>query len=138
MIVQFYVGGNHDDKISQRPDLARLGPNIHPHCWALNWDDGKIQFFLSNGQYISYDVANRRVDEGYPEDITGNWPGLERYKDNLTGMINWGNGKVFMFLDNGEYLSYDVQADSVDPGYPKQIDNETWPGIYSALRAASK
>jgi hypothetical protein len=101
---------------------------------ALDWD-GKYQFFLKNGQYIRYDVAKDRADDGYPKDITeSTWPGVASYKNNLAGMINWGNGKAYMFLNDGRYLRYDIQADRVDPGYPRQIDDKSWPGMGAAFQ----
>ena len=97
---------------------------------ALSWKNGKIQFFLKNGQYIRYDIANDRVDEGYPKDITeSTWPGLPSYNNNLAGIINRTDSKAYIFLNNGQYLRYDIQADRMDPGYPKQVDNATWPGL---------
>lgn len=45
-----------------------------------------------------------------------------------TGIVNWGNGKVY-FFKGSQYIRYDIKADRADPGYPKTIDNSTWPGI---------
>lgn len=86
---------------------------------ALNWPNGKIQFFLSNGMYIRYDVRADRADPGYPKPIDrSTWPGLARYASNITAAINWRNGKAYFFLDDGRYLRYDIVNDSVDDGYP--------------------
>ncbi len=49
---------------------------------------------------------------------------------------NWGNGKAYFFKD-GQYIRYSVRPDMADdllgdrpdPGYPKPINNETWPGL---------
>lgn len=50
----------------------------------------------------------------------------------LDAAVNWGNGKAYFFR-NGQYIRYDVKADRADPGYPKPIDSETWPGLRSLL-----
>jgi hypothetical protein len=101
---------------------------------ALNWKDGKIQFFLTNRQYIRYDVASDRADPDYPKDITESaWPGLASSKDILAGALNRGNGKAYFFLKNGRYIRYDVGTDRTDPGYPKPIDEGTWPGMGAAF-----
>jgi hypothetical protein len=101
---------------------------------ALNWKDGKIEFFLTNGQYIRYDVANDHADRDYPKDITQDtWPGLENYKSLLAGAFNRENGKAYIFLKDGRYIRYDINADRADAGYPKAIDEQTWPGMNSAL-----
>lgn len=50
--------------------------------------------------------------------------------------VNWGNGKAY-FFQSGQYIRYTVRSnmaddllgDKPDPGYPKPINNETWPGL---------
>jgi Hemopexin len=101
---------------------------------ALTWKEGKIQFFLTNGQYIRYDVAKDRADPDYPKDVNEDtWPGLQSYKSLLAGAFNRGNGKAYIFLKDGRYIRYDVDADRADAGYPQAIDERTWPGMGSAL-----
>jgi len=101
---------------------------------ALNWKDGKIQFFLTNGQYVRYDIAKDRADADYPKDVTEDtWPGVASYKSLLAGAFDRGNGKAYIFLKDGRYIRYDVGADKADTGYPKAIDEGTWPGVASAL-----
>jgi Hemopexin len=46
---------------------------------AVNWGDGKVYFFRSN-EYARYGIGVG-VDDGYPKDIAGNWPGLPRRID---------------------------------------------------------
>ena len=49
---------------------------------------------------------------------------------------NWGNGKVYFFKGD-KYVRYsakpdmaeDLMGDRADPGYPKTINKETWPGL---------
>ncbi len=116
-------------KITDRnwPGLGRYGDFI---IGALNWPGNKIQFFLSNGQYIRYDLDRDRADDGYPREISkSSWPGLMLYREDLTGVINWGNGKAYLFLQTGQYLRYDIAADRVDDGYPKPFDRANWPGL---------
>jgi hypothetical protein len=97
-----------------------LGPHASMLTSVLNWKDGKLQFFFSNGTYIRYDIAKDQADPGYPQPIDDDtWPGLAPYKADLAGMINLDNQKAFMFLKTGQYLRYDIPADHVDPGYPK-------------------
>jgi Hemopexin len=113
-------------------------PGIGRYAGALSstlpWKDGKIQFFLTNGQYLRFDIAKNRVDPGYPQDVTeSTWPGLEKYKNLLAGMFTRENGKAYIFLKDGRYIRYDVEADKADEGYPKAIDDATWPGMGAAL-----
>jgi hypothetical protein len=99
---------------------------------AVNWYNGKAYLFKGT-QYVRIDIQADRVDPGYPKEIYGpNWPGVP-WADGIDAAVNWKNGKAYLFKGN-QYLRIDIQADRVDPGYPKPINNETWPGIADLLR----
>jgi hypothetical protein len=132
--IQYDIGQDRVDAGYPRTVTDRNWPGLAPYATrlfgALNWNNGKIQFFLNNHSYIRYDVNTQRVDEGYPKPITqATWPGLARYAEHLAGAINWTNGKAYIFFDDGRYVRYDISADRVDAGYPKPIDSRTWPGL---------
>ncbi|MCX6581039.1 MAG: hemopexin repeat-containing protein [Candidatus Aminicenantes bacterium] len=94
---------------------------------AVNWDNGKVYFFKGN-RYIRYDIAADRIDPGYPKFINNEtWPGLP-WTNSIDAAVNWGNGKAYFFKGN-QYVRYDIPADRTDPGYPKFINNENWPGL---------
>lgn len=94
---------------------------------AVEWDNGKAYFFKGN-RYVRHDLKADRADSGYPKPINNEtWPGLP-WTDSIDTAVNWGNGKVY-FFKGSQYLRYDTKADKVDPGYPKPINNETWPGL---------
>jgi len=94
---------------------------------AVYWGNGKI-FFFKGGQYVRYDVEKNRTDSGYPKSINKrNWPGMI-WTSGIDDVIFWGNGKAYFFKDY-EYIRYDVNEDRADPGYPKQVNRQTWPGL---------
>lgn len=114
------------------PGMGRHATAIYA---ALNWPNGKIQFFLGDGTYIRYDVRSASADDGYPKRIDNStWPGLAPYASRISAAINWRNGKAYFFLDDGRYLRYDIGNDAVDEGYPKRIDASTWPGLHGYFR----
>ncbi len=114
---------------------AGLGPYATKIYAALNWPNDKIQFFLSNGTYIRYDLRADKVEASYPRPIDrASWPGLAPYAARISSAINWLNGKAYFFLDDGRYLRYDIRNDAVDSGYPKNVDEGTWPGLYRYFR----
>jgi hypothetical protein len=42
---------------------------------AVNWGNGKVYFFKGN-QYLRYDIAADRIDDGFPRPIAAGWPTL--------------------------------------------------------------
>jgi hypothetical protein len=98
---------------------------------AVGWGNGKAYLFRRD-QYLRYDVATARVDDGFPLPIAGLWPGFEEagFAQGIDDAVNWGNGKAYFF--RGErYLRYDIAADAIDPGLPLPIAGN-WPGLAEA------
>jgi hypothetical protein len=135
--LRFDIAGNKVDAVGRIdqdwPGTAGLhiggdfGPRIEA---AMNMYNGKAYLFLGN-KYLRYDVAANAVDPGYPKPIAGNWPGLDEAGCGFpTAAVNWGNGKAYFFQGN-QYVRYDLAADKVDDGYPKQIAGN-WPGVVEA------
>jgi matrix metalloproteinase-14 (membrane-inserted) len=109
----------------------RRWPNW-PGAWnsginaAVDLGNGTVYFFKGS-QYLRYDIAGRRVGDGYPRPIAGNWPGFPAsWTAGFDAAINWGNGKIY-FFKGGEYLRYDIARDRVDDGFPRPLNATTWP-----------
>ena len=97
---------------------------------ALKWNNHKGYFFLNDGRYLRYDMNDDKVDAGYPAMVTNeNWPGLGNYGSKIMAAINWNNSKAYFFLNDGTYIRYSITNDRMDSGYPKPINNSTWPGV---------
>lgn len=107
-----------------------LGQYAHQLAAAFSKNSNTSYYFLDNGQYIRYNNILDRADSGYPKPINNDtWPGLAPYATQIAATLKWSNDKVYFFLKNGEYLRYDLGDDQVDSGYPKPINNATWPGL---------
>lgn len=97
---------------------------------SFNAENGKSYFFLSDGNYIQYDNATDKADSGYPKPTNNtNWPGLGSYAQDIRATLRWNGNKVFFFFANGTYSRYDLVNKRVDGGYPKPINDNTWPGL---------
>ncbi len=95
---------------------------------AIDWGNGKMYFFRG-ANYVRYDIDADSVDAGYPLPIAGHWPGMDKgeFDQGIDAAINWGNGKAYFFR-GANYVRYDIDADSVDAGYPLPIAGN-WSGM---------
>ena len=97
---------------------------------AFRKNTDKAYFFLNDGNYIRYDISADEADAGYPKPINNDtWPGMENYATSIVAALRWSGNRVYFFLDNGQYIRYNLVNDRVDSGYPKVINNNTWPGL---------
>ncbi|MFD2567428.1 hemopexin repeat-containing protein [Pseudotenacibaculum haliotis] len=100
---------------------------------GLDWNDlinNKAYFFRSDNKYVRYNKTLDKVDSGYPyETNNSSWSGLGNYRDLISAAFKWHNHKGYFFLNDGRYLRYDMNNDSVDSGYPTTITNGNWPGL---------
>jgi hypothetical protein len=98
---------------------------------VINWGNGKVYFFKGT-QYLRYDIADDKADDGFPKPISGNWPGFAEagFAAGIDTAINWGNGKAYFFRGD-QYLRYDIAADKTDAEFPLPIA-VGWPTLASA------
>lgn len=89
----------------------------------LRESNGKIYMFKGN-QYVR--LTDTTVDNGYPQPIAGNWPGLPSgFTSGLdAALMRWDNHKIYLFRDR-KYVRYTKVEDGIDPGYPNWI-NKNW------------
>jgi hypothetical protein len=94
---------------------------------ALNLQDGKIYFFLENGNYIRYDTAQKIMDQGETS-ISRWWPGIsDTQAAQISAALYYSTNKIYFFMRNGNYLGFDISQNKVDqPELPTSAD---WPGI---------
>ncbi|WP_226643138.1 alkaline phosphatase family protein [Microbulbifer variabilis] len=107
-----------------------LGDYANQIVAAFKANSDKGYFFLSDGRYLRYDLNDDQVDSGYPKLVDNNsWPGMASYASKIRAALKWPNSKVYFFLEDGNYLRYDLEDDQLDSGYPKPINDNTWPGL---------
>lgn len=97
---------------------------------AVDWTPATAYFFYDTAEYARYDLQHDRTAEGTPTAVNDhNWPGLRHWAPQLRGGFSKDPQVAYFFLDDGTYLRYDKQADRVSPGYPRPVDDHTWPGL---------
>jgi len=134
--VRYDIAANHIDAGyplpigAQWPGLSAAGFDRDIDA-AVNWGNGKVYFF-KGAQYLRYDVAKDKADDGFPKPIAGNWPGLKEagFAAGIDTAINWGNGKAYFFRGD-KYLRYDIGSDRTDEGFPRPIASG-WPTLAGA------
>ncbi|SMC21838.1 phosphoglycerate mutase [Andreprevotia lacus DSM 23236] len=124
---------------SNWPGLASYAGKL---VGGFSKDASVAYFFLSDGTYIRYDKTNDRVESGYPKPVNDStWPGLGAYATQIAATLRWTGDKVQFFLRDGRYIRYSLIADKADSGYPKVVNDSTWPGVgayATKIRAAVK
>lgn len=111
------------------PGLAPYASSIRA---ALMWKSAKkkVFLFLSDGSYLRINLTNFTIDAGFPKVVNNNfWPGLGDYATDITSAVKWDDSRAYFFLTNHRYIRYSITHDASDSGYPKAVDNGTWPGI---------
>lgn len=113
---------------SHWPGLGGYGKSI---VATLGYED-YVYYFLANGKYIKYNRQADKAVSGYPKPVNDNtWPGLGDYAKDITAVVNdLANPRyAYFFLHNNTFIKYDKQADKAVAGYPKPINNKTWPNL---------
>jgi Hemopexin len=89
-------------------------------------------YFFKDSDYVRYDIAEDKVDDGYPLSIGAFWPGMQGvgFGSGLDTALDGGNGKTYFFKGD-RYVRYDLVQDKVDDGYPLSI-GQFWPGMQAA------
>jgi uncharacterized protein YneR len=138
MYVRFDIGSDKVDVDYPKP-IAGNWPGITEAGFtsglglygAAKWGNGHELLFHKN-QYLIFDPGVAAVDPGYPLPIAGNWPGMAEagFSDKVDAVVKWWNGKVYFFFGD-QYLRYDIEADRVDPEYPRPVA-KNWPGMVEA------
>lgn len=117
-------------RVTDNSSWSGLGNNANKIAAAFKANSTKAYIFLNDGTYLRYDMNADKVDNGYPKPINNStWPGLGNYGHLISAAVKWNDQKAFIFLNNGSYFSYNLNTDKVDNGYPKPINNSTWPGL---------
>jgi hypothetical protein len=72
--VQYDIASDGQDDVPLliETDWPGLSPAISA---AVVWPNGKAYFFRGV-EYLRYDIARQRFDDGYPKAIFSNWPGV--------------------------------------------------------------
>lgn len=100
---------------------------------GIVWPDGVKAYLFRGTSYIRYDVNANITDAGYPAAILDHWPGWPTPAPqvrNLSAATDWGNGKAYFFCGS-QFVRYDFNNGSVDPGYPQPITS-AWPGVWAS------
>ena len=93
----------------------------------VRWPNGKAYFFYKSGQYVAFDVAADKAEDGYPKPIAGKWPGV--WENGIDAAILWKDGNAYFFKGD-EYIRYNVARDAADEGYPAKIST-FWKGLFT-------
>jgi Hemopexin len=95
--------------------------------------DGKVYFFKGQ-EYVRWDWSADRADAGYPKSIA-EWGFPSPFDAGIDAAVEGRRmyGKKAYFFKGDQYLRYDWISDKIDSGYPKSIDDWSFPKELLAL-----
>jgi OOP family OmpA-OmpF porin len=92
---------------------------IKPHQESL-----KHRF---NTRFIKYSLKHDEAETGYPKSFSDKvFPGV--WKEGIDDALYLGDQKIY-FFKGSEFVTYNLNTQTIDPGYPKSI-TESWPGLW--------
>jgi hypothetical protein len=96
--------------------------SIDAACNGGATHEGKAYFF-KGAEYVRFDWNNDAPDEGYPQPLAAwNFPGdFSNGIDAVLEGVNENSHKRYFFKTN-QYLRYDLVNDTIDEGYPLNIE----------------
>jgi hypothetical protein len=98
-------------------------------------DDGRFAYFFDGDRYTCWDKETDAVcdDREYPAIIVDKWPGVTFPR--IDAAVNYGDGRLFFFSGN-QYVRFDIARGRTADGYPKAINETTWPGVAGPVQSA--
>lgn len=93
---------------------------------AVYWESTQKIYFFSGDEYVRYDIAEEKVDRGFPMKIKSGWAGMEEF-GKIDAAFPWKD-KVYFFSGN-KYVRFSFTDNRIDEGYPKTINKTTWKGV---------
>lgn len=94
---------------------------------AFYWEVTQKVYLFRGTDYVRYDVATNKMDEGYPKNIQRMWGGSQMF-GSVDAAFRWSGNKIFFFKGN-QYLRYDMRTNTVDAGYPRTINAKNWKNL---------
>jgi hypothetical protein len=129
---QYDIATDRVDPGFPRP-VSSLWPGLQgPFDGAVAWPNGKAYFFRQD-RYSRFDIAANQTDAGSPFPTFPNWRGIQEGPNRsreVNAVVIWTNGKAYFFQVD-RYYRFDIQADQVDVGFPRLIQ-DGWRGLASS------
>ena len=102
--------------------------------------DQNTGVFLKEDKYNQWKQGAGQAAFKTPQEIK-NWKGLGPFAGQISAAVNYGNGRVHIFLNDGRFLAYDIAKRKLVTEVPIEVNESTWPGLKpyaTQLRAATR
>ena len=92
---------------------------------VFTWNRNKKTYIFKGPDYWRFDERTRRIDTGYPKEISKGWPDIV---DNIDAAVTWSNWFSYVFKGNDYWKLKDYPVGKkvyAVRGYPKKV-TEKW------------
>lgn len=100
----------------------------------------KVYFFYNDGSYLRYDWPRHGTDKNYPRIVDNTtWPalicgGVSAQDIRAILACPWDSNDIYVFFRNGMYVRYDIDQWRPKPGYPREVNDQTWKGLVNPTK----
>ena len=93
---------------------------------ALHQTPTEVLFFLSDGRFMLYDIAQKNIKQA-PRVVEGTqWSTLSPFSTSITAAYRWSEQHSFFFLSSGQVIRYDHTEKRVDTEGAKLFSETIW------------
>ncbi|MBU2903611.1 alkaline phosphatase family protein [Arenibacter algicola] len=97
---------------------------------GMDWGNDEQVLIYNDKTYVRYLMGKNKAKDKNPKVMSNkDWHGVEAYAEKIEAAFRLDKEKMFLFLNDGRFILFNIQENRIEDGYPNEITNTTWPGL---------